>query len=278
MNSSAFDQASQAAEFVRTRTALRPRVAVVLGSGLGAFAESLTDAAAISFGDIPHFPVSTVAGHSGRLLVGTLQGIPVAVMQGRVHGYEGYRPEAVVFPIRVLRQLGIEQLILTNAAGGIRAGLRQGELVLIADHINFTGQNPLAGPNDERFGQRFFDMSEAYSQRLRRLAQQAAKSQGFALAEGVYLGVLGPSFETPAEIRAFRTMGADLVGMSTVQETIAARHMGMEVLGISCVTNLAAGLQAEPLSHLEVIETGKRVEAQVQRLLAALLPKMGAEA
>lgn len=274
MSICAFSESIEAAAFVRGRTKLRPKVAVVLGSGLGAFAESLDERKCARFAEIPHFPVSTVHGHGGQVIIGSTHGTPVAVMQGRAHAYEGYKPSQVVFPLRMLKQFGIEQVILTNAAGGIREDLRRGELVLIRDHINLSGQNPLAGPNDERFGPRFFDMTDAYSPRLRALAQELAKSQGFSMQEGVYLSVLGPSFETPSEIRAFRAMGADMVGMSTVQETIAARHMGMEVLGISCVTNQAAGLQKERLSHEEVLETGRQVEGQLQRLLSALIPRM----
>jgi purine-nucleoside phosphorylase len=198
-------------------------------------------------------------------------------MQGRVHAYEGYSPEEVTFPVRVLGLLGVKTLVVTNAAGGIRLDMKQGDLVLLSDHINFTGRNPTAGENDERFGPRFFDMTEAYSPRLRKLAAKAAEGEGMSLAEGVYLCVLGPSFETPAEIRAFRAMGADLVGMSTAQEVIAARQMGIEIVGISCVTNLAAGIQPEPLSHEEVMETGRRVAAQFTQLLTALIPAIHKE-
>jgi purine-nucleoside phosphorylase len=222
---------------------------------------------AIAYQDIPHFPRPTVEGHSGRLLAGTVAGVPVVVMQGRVHAYEGYGPEEVTFPVRVLGRLGITTLIVTNAAGGIRLDLRQGQLVLISDHINFSGRNPVSGANDERLGPRFFDMTEAYSKRLRHLAHSAAE-----LEEGVYLSLSGPSFETPAEIRAFREWGADMVGMSTVHEVIVARHMGIEVLGISCVTNMAAGILDQPINHLEVMETGARVQAQLTSLLVALLP------
>lgn len=274
MSICAFSESIESAAFVRGRTKLRPKIAVVLGSGLGGFAESLDERKCTRFAEIPHFPVSTVHGHGGQLIIGSSNGTPVAAMQGRVHAYEGYKPSQVVFPLRMLKQFGIEQVILTNAAGGIREDLRRGELVLISDHINLSGQNPLAGPNDERFGPRFFDMTGAYSPRLRALAQEIAKSQGFAMREGVYLGVMGPSFETPAEIRAFRALGADMVGMSTVQEAIAARHLGMELLGISCVTNHAAGLQKEPLTHEEVLETGQQVNGQLQRLLSALIPRM----
>lgn len=272
--SSLYERASEAAAFLSAKSPLKPTVAVVLGSGLGGFAGQLQDAIAIPFAEIPHFPRSTAPGHSGRLVIGTVNGTAVAVMQGRVHAYEGYSSAEVTFPIRVLGLFGARAVVLTNAAGGIRESLTQSDLVLISDHINFTGRNPVCGPNDVRFGQRFFDMTEAYSQRFRRLAQTAALEDGLSLPEGVYLGLLGPSFETPAEIRAFRTWGADLVGMSTVQETIAARHVGIEVLGISCVTNMAAGIQSEPLSHEEVMETGKRVEARLGALLARLVPAM----
>lgn len=268
---SIFDQSTIAAAWILARTTLRPRIGIVLGSGLGAFAEQIEQQETIPFAEIPHFPQSTVTGHSGRLVIGSIAGIAVAVMQGRVHAYEGYSPEEVTFPIRVLGRMGVRTLVLTNAAGGINEALKRGQLVLLADHINGTGRNPLAGPNDDRLGPRFFDMSEAYSVRLRTLAHEAARAMEFRLDEGVYLSVLGPSFETPAEIRAFRTIGADLVGMSTVQEAIVARHMGMEVLGISCVTNLAAGIQKEPLSHEEVIETGRAVEGLLAGLLTMFL-------
>jgi len=267
-----FERATAAAELVLVRTPLRPRMAIVLGSGLGAFAEQIEDATAIPFAEIPHFPQSTVPGHSGRLVVGIVGSTPVAVMQGRVHAYEGYSSDEVTFPVRVLGRMGVRALVLTNAAGAINQGFRQGQLVLIADHINLSGRNPIAGPADERLGPRFFDMSEAYSGQLRKLAHEAAKSMDLDLEEGVYLSVLGPSFETPAEIRAFRALGADLVGMSTVQETIAARQMGIEVLGISCVTNMAAGIQAQPLSHEEVMETGRQVEARLAELLKRIIP------
>lgn len=263
-----------AADHILARTPLRPTIAIVLGSGLGSFAAQIENPISIPFADIPHFPQSTVPGHSGRLLIGAIAGIPVAVMQGRVHAYEGYNSEEVTFPVRVLARLGIRALVLTNAAGGINPSFRQGQLVLLSDHINFTGRSPVAGPNDDRLGPRFFDMTEAYSARLRVLAKAAAADMDLDLEEGVYLSVLGPSFETPAEIRAFRTLGADLVGMSTVQETIAARHSGLDVLGISCVTNLAAGLQATPLTHEEVLETGRAVEARLADLLTRLVPKL----
>jgi purine-nucleoside phosphorylase len=266
-----FNKAEEAAAAIRDRISVAPRVAIVLGSGLGSFAERVRHPVAIAYTAIPHFPHATVEGHSGRLVVGTVAGTPVAIMQGRVHAYEGYSPEEVTFPIRVLGRIGITTLVVTNAAGGVRLDLKQGQLVLLSDHINLTGRNPLVGLNDPRLGQRFFDMTYAYAKRLRVLAQTAAVDHGIELVEGVYLGVPGPSFETPAEIRAFRSWGADLVGMSTVHEVIVARHMGMEVLGISCVTNMAAGILDQPLNHEEVMETGARAQADLTTLLVALL-------
>jgi purine-nucleoside phosphorylase len=292
-----FNQVSEAAAFLRAMLGpFSPHVGVVLGSGMGAVADSLSERIVVPYAEIPHFPRSTVEGHTGRIVaglmggvpgdrsssLGCLGGVPVAVMQGRVHFYEGYTPAQVTFPMRVLGALGVRAVVLTNAAGGIAEGYKQGQLVALADHINLMGWNPLAGPNEPRFavragaGLRFFDMSEAYSKRLRALAKEAAAEEGFGLDEGVYLAVSGPSFETPAEIRAFRTLGATLVGMSTVPETIVARHMGIEVLGLSCVTNLAAGLGATPLSHEEVFETGRQVEKQLAGLLQRLAPRIAA--
>jgi purine-nucleoside phosphorylase len=279
MSSEYFDQVSEAAAWLRSGLDPRaPRLGIVLGSGLGAVADAVTDAVAIRYAAIPHFPQSTVEGHSGRIVAGELGGVAVIVMQGRVHYYEGYTPAQVTFPMRVLGALGMRAVVLTNAAGGIKAGYHIGQLVALSDHINFMGWNPLTGPNEPRFacipgaGLRFFDMTEAYSKRLRALAAEAAVAEGIELDEGVYLATPGPSFETPAEIRAFRTLGATLVGMSTVPETIAARHMGIEVLGISCVTNLAAGLGDKQLSHAEVFEAGRQVEHKLARLLTRLAP------
>jgi purine-nucleoside phosphorylase len=278
-----FDQVNEAAEFLRAQLgSLQPGIGIVLGSGLGAAANAITDPVIVPYMGIPHFPQSTVEGHSGRIVSGRLWGAPVAVMQGRVHFYEGYTPLQVTFPMRVLGAMGIRAVVLTNASGGIAEGYRVGQLVLLADHINLMGWNPLNGPNEPRFasrpgaGLRFFDMTEAYSRTLRTLAQEAAAEEGFALDEGVYLATPGPSFETPAEIRAFRTLGATLVGMSTVPETIVARHMGVGVLGLSCVTNLAAGLGAAKLSHEEVNETGRQVEHRLAALLKRLAPKIAA--
>lgn len=282
MATSYYDQVHEAAAFLRSRLGdLSPRLGIVLGSGLGAVADAVADPVFIPYSEIPGFPQSTVEGHSGRIVAGRLGGAPAIVMQGRVHFYEGYTPDQVTFPMRVLGALGIRAVILTNAAGGIKEGYHIGQLVALADHINFMGWNPLTGPNEPRFacipeaGLRFFDMTEAYSKRLRRLASEAALEEGLGeVAEGVYLATPGPSFETPAEIRAFRTLGATLVGMSTVPETIVARHMGIEVLGISCVTNLAAGLGASQLSHQEVFEAGRRVERQLASLLERLAPRI----
>ncbi|HET9086070.1 MAG TPA: purine-nucleoside phosphorylase [Acidobacteriaceae bacterium] len=268
----------QATHFLREQIAMTgkplPRIAVVLGSGLGEFADSLETSCVVDYTEIPHFPRPTVTGHAGRLLVGTIRGVPVIVLQGRVHAYEGYSPEEVVFPIRVLGGLGITQLILTNAAGSLSHQLAQGSLVAISDHINLTGTNPCTGVHDPQLGPQFFDMTHAYSRRLRQLALRTAFEQGWTMQEGIYLGVSGPSFETPAEIRFFRTIGADLVGMSTVQEVIAARHIGLEVLAISCVTNLAAGLTEAELNHAEVLETGQQTAHRLGPLLTSLVPSI----
>ena len=278
-----FDQVTEAAAFLEGKLGgLAPKLGIVLGSGLGAVADAVPAPVLIPYAEIPHFPQSTVAGHSGRIVAGLLGGIPTIIMQGRVHYYEGYTPQQVTFPMRVLGALGLRAVVLTNAAGGIAEGYRIGQLVALADHINLMGFNPLVGPNESRFavtagaGLRFFDMTEAYSKRLRALAAEAAAAEGFSLAEGVYLAVSGPSFETPAAIRAIRSLGATLGGMSTVPETIVARHMGIEVLGISCVTNLAAGLGATQLSHEEVFEAGRQVEHRLARLFERLLPMLAA--
>ena len=280
-----YSNAQSAAAFIRSRTSILPTIGIILGSGLGNFATCVKSPITVPYAEIPHFPQSTVPGHSGHLILGHIAGVPIAVMQGRVHAYEGYPISEVTFPTRVLGLLGCKTLIVTNAAGGIRTTLQQGSLVAISDHINLTGTNAALGPNEPRFsmvsgaGQRFFDMSSAYSLRLRTLAIEEAARQQFLLTEGVYLAVLGPSFETPAEIRAFRTLGADLVGMSTVHEVIVARHMGLEVLGLSLVTNMAAGIAAPgeaagTINHEEVIEAARYVEKQFSCLLTALIPQI----
>jgi len=260
----------QARAFLLERTYLRPRVAVILGSGLGAFASELSSPVEIPYSEIPGFPKATTIGHAGKLIIGELGGTAVAVMAGRVHLYEGYTAAEAAFGTRALGLFGVRTLIVTNAAGGIGAHLQQGSLVLIGDHINLQGQNPLTGANDETLGPRFPDMTEAYSHRLRALAQRVAQGMGLHLHEGVYAALPGPSYETPAEIRYLRTIGADLVGMSTVPEAIAANHMGLEVLGISCVTNLASGLSGKKLDHNEVLETGNRTRGLLVELLRSL--------
>ncbi len=269
-----FTLADSAAQLLLNRTPLRPKIGLVLGSGLGAFADSLTDATRVPYADIPSFPQSTAIGHAGRLVIGNSGQVPVAAMQGRVHLYEGYSAQEVAFPIRVFARMGIKAVILTNAAGGINLGYSQGALVLIRDHINLQGTNPLVGPNDDRFGVRFPDMTQAYSRAYREIAREEAAKQSLMLHEGVYAALLGPSYETPAEIEYLRRIGADLVGMSTVAEVIAARHMGLNVLAISCVTNMAAGILDQPLSHAEVMETGERVKTTFEALLRAVLPRV----
>lgn len=274
MSEGEFEKVQQAARLIEGRTTLRPRIGLVLGSGLGAFADGLEDATAIPYQQIPHFPVSTAVGHAGRLVVGQCAKIPVAVMQGRVHFYEGYSLREVTFPIRVLGALGIRALVFTNAAGGINRKLRARGLLLIRDHLNFQGSNPLVGANDERFGPRFPDMTEAYSKKFRTTAKQVARKLRLRLFEGVYAALHGPSYETPAEIRALARLGADVVGMSTVPEVIVANHMGIEVLGISCVTNMAAGISKQKINHDEVLEAGERVGRQFTAFLRALIPAL----
>jgi len=269
-----FELAGKAAEFIFSQTSLRPRIALVLGSGLGGFADEFAAATKIPYVKIPHFPQSTAIGHAGNLVIGKVGAIPVAGMQGRVHLYEGYSAKEVVFPIRVFARMGIKAVILTNAAGGIKREFVQGRLVVISDHINLQAVNPLIGPNDERFGLRFHDMTSAYDRRFREMTVGEGNRLGIGMYEGVYAGLLGPSYETPAEIRYLRAIGADLVGMSTVPEVIAARHSGIRVLGISCVTNAAAGILDQPLNHREVLETTERVKGQFIGLLKAVIPRI----
>jgi purine-nucleoside phosphorylase len=269
-----FERAEAAAQFIHSQSPLRPEIALVLGSGLGAFADEFSDATKIPYADIPHFPQSTAIGHAGKLVLGKVEGVEVAGMQGRVHLYEGYSVKDVVFPIRVFARMGVRAVVLTNAAGGIKREFGQGRLVAIKDHINLQGVNPLSGPNDERFGLRFPDLSVAYDRRFREVTVGEGNKLGIGMGEGVYAALAGPSYETPAEIRYLRTIGADLVGMSTVPEVIAARHCGIRVLGISCVTNAAAGILDQPLSHVEVLETAERVKEQFISLLKAVIPKI----
>ncbi len=269
-----FTLADQAAQLILQRTPLRPKIGLVLGSGLGAFADSLTEATRVPYSEIPSFPQSTAIGHAGRMVIGKAGEVAVAAMQGRVHQYEGYSAQQVAFPVRVFGRMGIKSVILTNAAGGINLSYSQGALVLLSDHINLQGANPLVGPNDDRFGVRFPDMTHTYSRTYRRIAREEAEKLSLRLHEGVYAALLGPSYETPAEIEYLRRIGADLVGMSTVAEVIAARHMGINVLAISCVTNMAAGIIDQPLSHAEVMETGERVKSTFEALLRAILPRI----
>ncbi len=269
-----FEQMQQAADLVRSRVPCVPAIGVVLGSGLGALASRLDRAVSIPYDQIPGWPPSRVIGHEGRLVAGTIAGRAIAVLSGRAHFYEGHDLQTVVFGTRVLGLLGVKTLILTNAAGGINTGFARGALMVIDDHINFVGSNPLLGPNDDRLGPRFPDMSAVYAPRLRAIAHQVAAELGIPIAHGVYIGLHGPSYETPAEIRAFRTLGADAVGMSTVAEAIAARHMGMEVMGISCITNMAAGVLPEPLNHADVMETARRVGSQFVALVEGIIGKL----
>jgi purine-nucleoside phosphorylase len=266
-----YDQVSEAAEAIKARVKEVPAIAVVLGSGLGDFAASLGGGVTMPYGELPHWPKSNVIGHEGKLVVGTSRGTTIAALAGRVHLYEGHDARTVTFAVRVLGVLGVKVLILTNAAGGVNTGFSQGALMAIDDHINLMGANPLAGANEDRFGPRFPDMTEVYSARLRGIAGRAAKAINLPLAHGIYVALLGPSYETPAEIRYLRTIGADAVGMSTVPEALAARHMGMEVLGISCITNMAAGVLPQPLDHAEVMETARRIRGQFIALLEGVI-------
>ena len=269
-----FERVEEAAESIRARCGSLPESAIVLGSGLGDFADTLLEAIATPYGEIPHWPASKVVGHAGRLVVGMVAGKRIAALSGRAHFYEGHDLGTVVFATRVMARLGVKQIILTNAAGGINTTFAQGALMVIDDHINMLGTNPLIGPNDDRFGPRFPDMSEVYSARLRRIADQAARAREVPVSHGIYIAVHGPSYETPAEIRFFRTIGADAVGMSTVPEAIVARHMGLEVLGISCITNMAAGVLPQPLVHDEVMATARRVRGSFIALLEGIIERL----
>ncbi len=269
-----YDQVEEAAGAVRARVPAVPEIAVVLGSGLGEFADTLTGAVSMPYDTLPHWPASRVVGHEGRLVVGEARGQLIAALAGRCHAYEGYDLRTVTFAVRVLGLLGVKTLILTNAAGGVNTSFSSGALMVIDDHINLLGGNPLVGANDERFGPRFPDMTEAYSSRLRTIADAAGQAAGLSLPHGVYVALLGPSYETPAEIRYLRTIGVDAVGMSTVPEAIAARHMGMDVLGISCISNMAAGVLPQPLHHDEVMATTRRVRGQFIALLEGIIGRL----
>ncbi|WP_088833491.1 purine-nucleoside phosphorylase [Paenibacillus tyrfis] len=264
----------EAAEYIRGKYPENPEISLILGSGLGVLADLVEGGVTIPYEDIPHFPVSTVEGHAGELLLGKVEGKHVLMMKGRFHMYEGYGVETVSFPVRVMKELGVEKLLVTNAAGGINTSFEVGDLMLIRDHINFTFRNPLIGPNHSELGVRFPDMSEAYSRRLREAAKEVAAEQGLKLQEGVYLGLLGPSYETPAEIRMMRTLGGDAVGMSTVPEVLVARHAGIEVLGFSCISNMAAGILDQPLSHAEVMETTERAKPKFLKLVLGIISRI----
>ncbi|WP_189597000.1 purine-nucleoside phosphorylase [Paenibacillus elgii] len=264
----------EAAEYIRGKYPEKPEISLILGSGLGVLADLVEGGVTIPYEDIPHFPVSTVEGHAGELLLGKVEGKHVLMMKGRFHMYEGYGVETVSFPVRVMKELGVEKLLVTNAAGGINTSYEVGDLMLIRDHINFTFRNPLIGPNHSELGVRFPDMSEAYSRRLREAAKEVAAEQGLKLQEGVYLGLLGPSYETPAEIRMMRTLGGDAVGMSTVPEVLVARHAGIEVLGFSCISNMAAGILDQPLSHAEVMETTERAKPKFLKLVLGIISRI----
>lgn len=274
MSESMEQRIRDAVQFIEEEIPYSPEAGLILGSGLGVLADAMEDVTVIHYEEIPHFPVSTVEGHAGELLIGTIQGKKTVLMKGRFHLYEGYDVAAVAFPVRVMKALGVRSLLVTNAAGGINAAFAPGDLMLIRDHINFMFRNPLIGRNDKTLGVRFPDMSEAYSASLRAIAEKAAAELGLRLQEGVYAGMLGPSYETPAEIRMLRKIGADAVGMSTVPEVIAARHAGLQVLGISCITNMAAGMLGQSLSHAEVMETAERVKGSFLRLVSAIIPKL----
>ncbi|HWS53804.1 MAG TPA: purine-nucleoside phosphorylase [Pyrinomonadaceae bacterium] len=269
-----YERAEHAARVVRARAGREPRTALVLGSGLGAFADEVEEAEAIPYAEIPGFARPTVEGHTGRMVVGRVGGADVAVMQGRFHFYEGYTLEEVTFPVRVLALLGVKSLVLTNAAGGLNNSFSEGSLIVIGDHLNLMGTNPLLGPHDPRLGVRFPDMTEVYDHAYQDIAVGEARAMELELRRGIYAALTGPSYETPAEIRMLRLLGADAVGMSTVPEAIVARQMGLRVLGFSCITNMAAGVLDKPINHDEVIETGERVRETFAELLRRVIPKL----
>jgi purine-nucleoside phosphorylase len=275
-NKSIYKQAKKAAEFISAKMKKRkPRVAVVLGSGLGGVADAVTEAIEIHYGDIPNFPISTVEGHAGKLIIGSLGGVDVLLMKGRFHFYEGYSMQEITLPVRVFSLLGVHSLVLTNAAGGTSVHLGPGTLMLINDHINLMGDNPLRGKNEDRFGLRFPDMTDVYTFAYRELAKESARELGINLAEGVYLALRGPIYETPAEVRMMRNLGGDALGMSTVPEAVVARHAGMKVLAFSCITNYAAGMSGEEINHLEVMDVGEKAGKQLAELIVHLIPRLG---
>jgi purine-nucleoside phosphorylase len=269
-----YERAEHAARFIRSRWNEDARTALVLGSGLGAFAGDLDDSVVIPYEEIPGFARSTVEGHAGQLVLGKVENIPVVAMRGRFHFYEGYTMDDVVFPMRTFGRLGIKTVVLTNASGGINISFDQGALMVICDHLNLMGENPLRGENDIRFGPRFPDMSEVYAREYQEAAIEEARTMGLELRRGIYAGLTGPSYETPAEVRLLRILGADAVGMSTVPEAIVARHMGMKVLGISCITNMAAGVIDQPINHEEVMDIGARVYDTFKELLTRVIPRL----
>ncbi|MFS0781105.1 purine-nucleoside phosphorylase [Bacillus sp. 1P06AnD] len=269
-----YEKMMESAQFILDKAKVKPEIGMILGSGLGVLADEIEDAVCIPYNEIPNFPVSTVEGHAGQFVIGTLSGKTVAAMQGRFHFYEGYPMEKVTFPVRVMKLLGIEKILVTNAAGGVNETFHPGDLMLITDHINFTGTSPLIGSNDERFGPRFPDMSQAYDKEYASMARETAKELGLSIQEGIYFGLTGPTYETPAEVRMVRILGGDAVGMSTVPEVIVANHSGMRVLGISCITNMAAGILDQPLNHEEVIETTEKVKSEFLRFVKELTKKM----
>lgn len=270
-----YQQITEAAQYLKSIYKNTPKIGLILGSGLGVLGEEVENATKISYENIPNFPVSTVEGHAGQLVFGTINGVEVVVMQGRFHYYEGYSFEKVTFPIRVMKELGVEKLIVTNAAGGVNTEFKPGDLMIISDHINNFGTNPLIGPNDSKLGVRFPDMSTAYCKDLRALAKEVADNLSIEVKEGVYVGNTGPTYETPAEVKMFRILGGDAVGMSTVPEVIVANHAKLSVLGISCISNMAAGILDQPLNHEEVIETTEKVKADFLKLVKEVVKKMG---
>ncbi len=273
----AYRRIRDAVEYIQGKTSLRPEIGVILGSGLGALAEQVSDAVVLPYKDIPHFHGTSVEGHAGRMIVGNYQGVPTIFLQGRFHLYEGYSMQDVAFPTRTVCGLGVHTLVLTNASGGINTRFRPGDLMMITDHLNLMGDNPLKGPNLAQLGPRFPDLSEAYSNECQAVLRTSAQELGIELLEGVYAGLLGPTYETPAEIRMYRTWGADAVGMSTVPESIAANHLGVRVAGLACITNLAAGLSPQKLTHQDVIENSRRGADKMSRLLAASIPRLAAK-